>query len=99
MGQDLRRRQGRDLRGRRQADDGRRRGDGSDTHDRADLEVRQGHQVLELDGATPAEVWLDTEQRPVRISLGKTTVTYDSWASDVVIIAPPPEAVGEPVSR
>ncbi|WP_410653910.1 hypothetical protein [Amycolatopsis sp. lyj-112] len=65
----------------------------------ADLNgTRTTHYTLELDGA-PAEVWLDAEQRPVQVSLGKATVKYDSWASDVVIIAPPPEAVGEPVSR
>ncbi|RSN65768.1 hypothetical protein DMH01_05275 [Amycolatopsis sp. WAC 04182] len=50
--------------------------------------------ALDLGGA-PAELWLDGEQRPVRVTLGKTTVKYDSWASDVVIIAPPPEAVGD----
>ncbi|WP_414939474.1 hypothetical protein [Amycolatopsis sp. cmx-11-51] len=52
------------------------------------------HYVLDLGGA-PAELWLDAEQRPVRVTLGKATVKYDSWASDVVIIAPPPEAVGD----
>jgi hypothetical protein len=52
------------------------------------------HYALDLGGA-PAEVWLDAEQRPVRVSLGKSTVNYDSWASDVVIIAPPPEAIGD----
>ncbi|MFC3451130.1 hypothetical protein [Amycolatopsis speibonae] len=52
------------------------------------------HYVLDLGGA-PAEVWLDAEQRPVRVTTGKTTVNYDSWASDVVIIAPPPEAIGD----
>ncbi len=52
------------------------------------------HYVLDL-GGSPAEVWLDTEQRPVQVNLGKTTVKYDSWASDVVIIAPPPEAIGD----
>ncbi|MEU3628437.1 hypothetical protein BS329_12885 [Amycolatopsis coloradensis] len=52
------------------------------------------HYVLDLGGA-PAEVWLDAEQRPVRVTVGKATVKYDSWASDVVIIAPPPEAVGD----
>ncbi|AGM09374.1 hypothetical protein [Amycolatopsis keratiniphila] len=50
--------------------------------------------VLDLGGA-PAELWLDAEQRPVQVSMGKATVKYDSWASDVVIIAPPPEAVGD----
>jgi len=50
--------------------------------------------VLDLGGA-PAELWLDAEQRPVQVSIGKATVKYDSWASDVVIIAPPPEAVGD----
>ncbi|UMP06152.1 hypothetical protein [Amycolatopsis sp. EV170708-02-1] len=50
--------------------------------------------VLDLAGA-PAELWLDAEQRPVQVSMGKATVKYDSWASDVVIIAPPPEAVGD----
>ncbi|QXV61803.1 hypothetical protein [Amycolatopsis sp. TNS106] len=49
---------------------------------------------LDLGGA-PAELWLDGEQRPVRVTIGETTVKYDSWASDVVIIAPPPEAVGD----
>ncbi|OXM52163.1 hypothetical protein [Amycolatopsis alba] len=52
------------------------------------------HYVLDLGGA-PAEVWLDGEQRPVQVSIGKATVKYDSWASDVVIIAPPPEAIGD----
>ncbi|UUV29374.1 hypothetical protein NQK81_32045 [Amycolatopsis roodepoortensis] len=52
------------------------------------------HYVLDLGGA-PAEVWLDAEQRPVQVSIGKATVKYESWASDVVIIAPPPEAVGD----
>ncbi|MBE1575986.1 hypothetical protein ACFORH_03110 [Amycolatopsis roodepoortensis] len=52
------------------------------------------HYVLDLGGA-PAEVWLDAEQRPVQVSMGKATVKYESWASDVVIIAPPPEAVGD----
>ncbi|MEV6913291.1 hypothetical protein [Amycolatopsis sp. NPDC051071] len=52
------------------------------------------HYVLDLGGA-PAEVWLDADQRPVRVTLGKATIKYDSWASDVVIIAPPPEAVGD----
>ncbi|WP_181776497.1 hypothetical protein [Amycolatopsis pittospori] len=50
--------------------------------------------VLDVGGA-PAEVWVDAEQRPVQVVWGKATVKYDSWASDVVIIAPPPEAVGD----
>ncbi len=50
--------------------------------------------TLDLGGA-PAEVWLDADQRPARVTQGKTTVEYDSWASDVVIIAPPPEAIGD----
>ncbi|WET78452.1 hypothetical protein P3102_31030 [Amycolatopsis sp. QT-25] len=52
------------------------------------------HYVLDLGGA-PAEVWLDAEQRPVRVDIDKATVKYEGWASDVVIIAPPPEAVGD----
>ncbi|ANN15372.1 hypothetical protein SD37_06690 [Amycolatopsis orientalis] len=52
------------------------------------------HYALDLGGA-PAEMWLDGEQRPVQVKLGKATVKYDSWASDVVIIAPPPEAIAD----
>ncbi len=52
------------------------------------------HYVLELaDGTTPAEVWVDAEQRPVQVTLGATKVKYSSWSADVVIVAPPPEAV------
>lgn len=60
------------------------------------------HYVLELtDGAAPApaELWVDADRRPAQVTLGGTTVKYRDWAADVVIIAPPPEAVGEPVSR